>query len=166
VFTEDTYVNAAQVESGLAIVFSDPNAFGPELLSAQRRAEDNRLGLWAPNACGDDDIPPGLEIGRIAANPPGPDEDALDQESIEIRNSADRDIQLRGHVHSDESTANRFTVPDVVLAAGESIIVVSGCDPPAGALAWCSDGPVWNNGGDAALLLAPSGQVIDHEMYR
>ena len=30
---------------------------------------------------------------------------------------------------------------------------------------WCSDGPVWNNGGDTALLLDPAGNVAGRLRY-
>ena len=166
VFTEDTYVNLAQVQAGLAIVISVDNTFIDELTDAQDTAESDAAGMWSPDVCGGGPIP-GLEITRIDQNPPGPDEDALDLEIVEIANRSDDDADLSGFVLRDESTANRFVFPNgTVLRAGESLEVSAGCDPPGNVLAWCADGPVWNNGGDTALLLDPAGRIVDHMGYR
>lgn len=166
VFVEDTYVNLAQVEAGLAIVLSDENAFSGELTNAQNGAEAAMAGLWSPDVCGGGPIPD-LEITRIDENPPGADEDSIDLEIVEITNRSEEDVELSGFVLRDESTANRFEFPDgVVIGPGESIEVSAGCDPPGDALSWCSDSPVWNNGGDTALLLDRAGRVVDHLGYR
>jgi endonuclease YncB( thermonuclease family) len=166
VFTEGTYVNLAQVRAGMAIVISVDHAFIDELTDAQDAAESAAAGLWSPDVCGGGPIPD-LEITRIDENPPGPDEDALDLEIVEITNRSDADVDLSGFVLRDESTANRFVFPGgTILGAGDSLEVSAGCDPPGNALAWCADGPVWNNGGDTALLLDPAGRIVDHMSYR
>lgn len=166
VFTEDTYVNLAQVQAGLAIVISVDNTFIDELTDTQDTAESDAVGMWSPDVCGGGPIPD-LEITRIDQNPPGPDEEALDLEVVEITNRSDDDADLSGFVLRDESTANRFVFPTgTVLGAGDSLEVSAGCDPPGNALAWCADGPVWNNGGDTALLLDPAGRIVDHRGYR
>ncbi|MGF1666151.1 MAG: lamin tail domain-containing protein [Acidimicrobiia bacterium] len=166
VFTEDGYVNLAQVQTGLAIVISGDHAFIDELTDAQDTAESAAAGLWSPDVCGGGPIPD-LEITRIDENPPGPDEDALDLEIVEITNRSDQAADLSGFVLRDESTANRFVFPNgIILDAGDSLEVSAGCDPPRNALAWCADGPVWNNGGDTALLLDPAGRIVDHMGYR
>jgi endonuclease YncB( thermonuclease family) len=166
VFTEDAYVNLAQVQAGLAIVISVDHAFTDELTDAQDNAESTAAGLWSPDVCGGGPIPD-IEITRIDENPPGPDEDALDLEIVEMTNRSDDDVDLSGFVLRDESTANRFVFPNgTVLGAGDSLEVSAGCDPPGDALAWCADGPVWNNGGDTALLLDPAGRIVDHMGYR
>ncbi len=166
VFTEDTYVNLAQVQAGLAIVISGDNAFVEELDRAQEAAETAAAGLWSPEVCGGGPIPD-IRITRLDENPPGPDEDALDLEIVEITNRSDEDVDLSRFVLRDESTANRFIFPNgTVLGAGDSLEVSAGCDPRGDALAWCADGPIWNNGGDTALLLDPAGRIVDHMGYR
>ncbi len=163
VFAGDEYVNRHQVSAGLAIAYSDPNAFQDELIDAEELAERNRVGLWSAEACGGGPLPEALEIVRIEADPPGPDEDALDEEIVAITNDGDTSVDISGFVLRDESTANRFVFPEgTTVQPDETVEVVSGCNPPSGALAWCSNGPIWNNGGDSALLLDPSGRVIDH----
>ncbi len=165
VFADDMYVNRHQVSAGLAIAFSDPSAFQEELIDAEELAERDRVGMWSADACGGGPLPEALEIVWIEANPPGPDEDALDDEIVAITNSGDT-ADLSGFVLRDESTANRFVFPEgTTIQPKETIEVVSGCNPPPGAIAWCSEGPIWNNGGDSALLLDPSGRVIDHYRY-
>lgn len=166
VFVDDIYVNLAQVQAGLAIVLSDENAFSGELARAQDEAEASMTGLWSSAVCGGGPVPD-VRITRIDENPPGADEDAIDLEIVEITNRSDERVDLAGFVLRDESTANRFEFPDgVTLDPGESVEVSTGCDPPGDALGWCSDSPVWNNGGDTALLLDRAGRVVDHRSYR
>ncbi|MDH4119888.1 MAG: lamin tail domain-containing protein [Acidimicrobiia bacterium] len=166
VFVDDLYVNEAQVSDGLAIVLSDANTAQDRLVAAQERAERSATGLWSAEACGGGDLVDGVEIVRIEANPQGPDEEAMDRELVEIANRGTDAVDLSGFVLRDESTANRFVFPTgSVVPAGETITVASGCDPTAADFAWCADDPVWNNGGDSALLLDPAGRVVDHLGY-
>jgi endonuclease YncB( thermonuclease family) len=166
VFASDVYVNREQVANGLAIVFSDPNAFQAELIEAEQLAESDRVGMWAPDACGDRTDADGVEIVDIEPDPPGRDEDNLDGEYVLIANTSNTDVNLGGFVLRDESTANRYLFDSgFVLEAGAEVAVVSGCSPGSGELGWCADGPIWNNGGDSALLLDPSGRVVDHYRY-
>jgi hypothetical protein len=61
----------------------------------------------------------------------------------------------------DESSEHRYRFPrGTRLRPGEQVTVHTGCgDDGAGDLYWCKNGPVWNNGGDTALLLDPAGNV-------
>jgi endonuclease YncB( thermonuclease family) len=166
VFNGEGYVNLTQVRSGFAIIISFDHAFFDELTDAQTEAESDAVGVWSPDVCGGGPIPD-IEITRIDENPPGPDEDALDLEVVEITNRSDIDVDLGGFILRDESTANRFEFPrGTVLGPGDTLEISTGCNPGDGRLAWCADGPVWNNGGDTALLLDPAGRVVDHLTYR
>lgn len=33
------------------------------------------------------------------------------------------------------------------------------------AITWCTDQPIWNNGGDTALLLDPAGRIVAVRRY-
>ena len=56
-------------------------------------------------------------------------------------------------------------IPDgTMLAPRDAVAVWSGCAVISG-LAWCSDTPIWNNGGDSALLLSPAGNIVAHARY-
>jgi endonuclease YncB( thermonuclease family) len=167
VFSNDTYVNQTQVKSGMAIVVSGDNAFTAELLlTAERTARTNAVGMWSESSCGDGPIQAGVGVTSINADPPGPDEDALDSESVELTNRSGEVVDLGGFVLRDESSVNRFEFPaGTMLGSGDTIGVVSGCAPRNGQLGWCSDVPIWNNSGDSALLLDRDGRVVDHQRY-
>ncbi len=67
----------------------------------------------------------------------------------------------------DESSQNRYRFPHgFLVGAGETVAVHTGCgdDGPAD-LYWCAGNPVWNNGGDTALLLDPAGNVAARLRY-
>lgn len=154
-----TRANLDLVASGLAIATTADGGVPSELLSAEEEARDAGLGMW--DDCGaTGEIPPVSIIG-VDANPPGPDEDALDGETVTIRNDGGSPVDLSGWMLRDESSVHRFTFPEgTVLAPGESITVTSadrGWSP--------GDSPVWNNGGDMALLLDGDGRVVDRFRY-
>lgn len=166
VFSTDAYVNLSQVQAGLAIVISGENAFMAELLAAEGTARSNAVGIWSERSCGDEPIQKGVEVTGINADPPGPDEEALDLEFVELTNRSGEVVDMGGFILRDESSVNRFEFPvGTILGPGDTIEVVSGCAPQSGQLGWCSDGPIWNNGGDSALLLDQEGRVVDHHRY-
>ena len=158
-FSADTYVNEVQVERGLALAMSTDHPARKELVAAQERAVSERIGMWSPDSCGGGPIA-SLEIVEVRADPPGPDDEVMDDETVTVRNVGSEPVDLAGYVLRDESTVNRFVFDGSILGPGESVTVVSGCDPPAGRLAWCAESPVWNNRGDTALLLDPHGRVV------
>lgn len=164
VFAGDALVNEALVAAGLAFAMTSEDRHADRILAAEERAITGRAGLWSPEACGAGPVPD-VSIVAIEWDPPGPDDVALAEEYVVIE--AGEAVDLSGWVLRDESTVNRFVFPPGTrLGSGERIVVVSGCEPPPGTLGWCSDQPVWNNTGDAALLLHPSGRPVDRLRYQ
>jgi endonuclease YncB( thermonuclease family) len=164
VFAGGELVNEAIVAAGLAFAMTSDDHHADRILAAEERAVTGRTGLWSPDACGAGPVAD-VSIVAIEWDPPGPDDEALDEEYVVIE--AGEAVDLSGWVLRDESTVNRFVFPPGTrLEAGERIVVVSGCEPPPGALGWCSDQAVWNNTGDAALLLHPSGRPVDRLRYQ
>lgn len=159
-------VNVTQVADGLAIPLAAESPIDGLVLAAEERARALGVGIWNPASCGSGPVPE-IAILSIDPNPPGRDEEALDQERVVIRNRSDAAQNLSGWVLRDESTANRFEFPDgTTLDAGSAIEIVVGCEPAPDRLTWCNDRPVWNNGGDTALLLDPDGRIVDVFRYR
>lgn len=133
--------------------------------AAQADAEEAGVGIWKSNACGPAVDAP-VEIVGLAGNPPGNDNEVLNEEWVRIRNSGDVPVDLTGWAMRDESASNRFAFPvGFTLAAAETATIYSGCgDNSAADLYWCSRGSaIWNNDGDTAFLLDPSGNV--HHTY-
>lgn len=158
-FTEDGSINVAQVERGMAIAVSDGGRLTSALFAAEEEARSLQAGWWEPTACGGDR---GVqaEIHLQQADPPGPDADNLDLEIVTI--TSEEGVDLSGFVLRDESTANRLVFPPGTrIDQGETLTITSGCGP----LDWCRDSPIWNNGGDAAILLTPDGAIVAIDRY-
>lgn len=159
-------VNVTQVADGLAIPLAAESPIDDLVLAAEERARALAVGIWDPASCGTGPLPE-IVILSVDWNPPGRDEEALDEERVVIRNRSDALQDLSDWVLRDESTANRFVFADgTTLDAGATIEIVVGCEPAPDRLTWCNERPVWNNGGDTALLLDPDGRIVDVYRYR
>ena len=165
--SDGVFVNLSLVESGHVVARAQSDhGFEQEFESAEREASSAKLGLWAPDACGP---PPDatLTIVDVEENAPGDDRDNPNGEWVLIENDGDVDVSLAGWKLRDESTRHRMEFPNVLLPAGASVRVRTGCgdnvldDDPIEVF-WCDpEPPVWNNDGDTAFLLDPNGAIAD-----
>jgi len=146
-------VNLEAVASGHALAFSTGRA---ELLSAEAEARTSALGMWAADICGATAPKVSLEIVDVLFDPPGRDQD----EQVTIRNVDSQDIDLEGFVLRDESSVNRFRLPSITMRPGSELIISTDCRGGVPMVFLCSGQPVWNNGGDTALLLDTFGRVV------
>lgn len=165
VFVEDRHINLELVEMGMAIA-STPEEDDPHrdsILDAEDAAFASGVGLWGEEACGSSAPLPDVVFDEDAAvvDPPGPDDEVMDQERVRLVNRENAPVDLSGWVLRDESTRHRFTfAAGTVLAPGGSLVIDS-ADP-----AWDPGGSaVWNNDGDMALLQDSNGTVIDRWRY-
>lgn len=153
-------INEALVRTGWALALHDEK--GGDWLGVMGQAADSGLGMWdLPDVCErpEDEI----TISGIEPDPPGPDDEVLEDEWIELHNPGDRTVSLDGWTLRDESSSNRFVFGDISLAPNERLRLHTGCgDATAGEIYWCSDNGVWSNRGETALLLGPSGAIVDH----
>jgi len=158
---EDKYVNLEMVLNGHSLVVSEGGPDRDVLVRAEELARSSETGLWASDVCGAVGLPATLEITNIDYDPPGSDEN----ESVTIVNTGSDPIDLERFVLRDESSVNRLEFPAITLQAAKELVVVRGCGPAAEtAIGWCTDQPIWNNGGDTALLLDPVGRIV--ALYR
>lgn len=163
---DGTFVNLSLVETGhvLARAQSDHD-FVDDFDTAEDLASDAGRGLWADDACGEP-VDGDLVIVEVFENAPGDDRENPNGEFVIIENAGDSDVSMESWGLRDESTRHRYTFPDVVVAPGELVQIRTGCgtndlgsDPIE--LFWCDpEPPVWNNGGDLALLLDPNGAIV------
>lgn len=159
-------VGVQLVEAGLAIAREYPpdTARSDRLDAAQDRARRAEAGLWAEATCG----PPADGVGDVVIrdvrfDATGDDTTNLNDEWVRIRNDGATPVDLSGWIVKDESASHRYEFPDgFTLAPGASVTVRSGCGTDTDAdLHWCVTGSaVWNNDGDTAFLLDPSGNVV------
>ncbi len=153
-------VNQALVERGWALALHDGE--GEAWLDAMADAASRRLGMWGM----DEDCPPPsatVVIADVEPDPPGPDDEVLDQEWIELENRGADPVELAGWAVRDESTTNRYVFGEVTLPPGGRIRLRTGSGADAATeIYWDSPAGVWSNRGETALLLAPSGAIVDH----
>lgn len=164
VFVGERHINLEMVEIGLSLASTpeEEDPYGPAILDAEDTAYNDGIGLWASDACGNDQIPDvEFDTGASVIDPPGPDEDVLDTEEIVVRNAGNDPFDMEGWILRDESTRHRFTFDgQSTLQSGDSVVITSadpGWDPGGGS--------VWNNGGDMALLQLPDGTVVARWRY-
>lgn len=108
---------------------------------------------------------------RITEILPAPDAALGQREFIELRNAGASSLDLAGWRLRDAPTAsnstNEFVFPSLVLAPGARVVVWSNASGDALGPSWSSSPSktVWNDAGDAATLLDPTGAVHDWVGY-
>lgn len=156
-------VNETMLEEGLAIALQSGHRQNTRFVGIAADAAGAGVGLWAPDACG----PAGeaaVDLGTIEHDPPGPDGDVLNDESIEIVTLGDESVDLTGWTIRDESSSNRLVLSSIV---DDRLVVRTGCGSgDEQTIYWCSELPVWSNGGDTAFLLDPNGNIVAWKTYR
>lgn len=169
VWIGDTHVNEELVAGGYAIARRYPpdTAFAEAFESAQAAAIDAGAGMWAEDACG---APSGaqLAITDLVWDPPGNDTDDLNAETVTIQNNGSAPVDLTGWVLKDESASHRYQFPTgFTLLSGETTTVHTGCGTATSTdLYWCwTRSAIWNNDGDTAFLLDPSGNIAVTHSY-
>jgi micrococcal nuclease len=148
VWLDDSLINVEVLLGGLAAsYFIPPNTRYRSLFErAERTAQDKEIGLWVAG----DAI---LAINNIVYDAPGPDDENLNGEWVEIRNDDDESVNLRGFTLRDMSSTNLYVFGAVKVPPGSILRIYSGCgqDTPT-EVYWCNDTSIWNNSGDTATL--------------
>lgn len=165
VYAGDTLVNLAMLEHGHGLALSSDHDLRGAFADAAEQAWLTRVGMWGAHACGSVQ-PEQVVISDIEADPPGNDEDRPNDEYVALRNDGAVVVDMSGWRLRDESSTNRFTFEEgFALPTGATVTVHSGCGTPSKTdVYWCS-GPVWSNGGDTAVLLAPGGNAAARLVY-
>ncbi len=156
-------INEETVRRGAALSRSYPpdTAMTERLDDAQAAAKEAGLGLWSPTACGPR-AEATLGIVEVMSDAPGNDNENLNGEWVAIRNEGETSVDLTGWGIKDESASHRYGFPvSFTLLPGETVTVRTGCGTDFDTdLYWCNQGSaVWNNDGDTAFLLDPSGNT-------
>jgi micrococcal nuclease len=158
-------VNETMIFSGHAVAVHGDHPLSDSFSSAAEEASFAEIGMWDPAACGPvagSDI----VIAWVEYNPPGPDDEVLNDEYVEIVNEGSVVVDLAGWTLRDESSQNRYTF-DRSLLTGERVLVRSGCGDDRGEdVYWCAEHSIWSNGGDTAILQDTHGNVVFWRAYR
>lgn len=158
-------INERLVADGDALAVSTDHPRLTDFVLAEEDAVFRERGLWSPTACGPE-LEHSVGIWAMDADPPGRDDAQQNGEWIAITNDGPP-IDLSGWIIRDESSTHRYTFPDGFVLATRGIVTVrSGCGTDTSdELFWCAETPVWNNSGDTAVLLEPSGAVAERLRY-
>jgi micrococcal nuclease len=161
-----TNLNEEMVRAGGAVAMSTDHPLRADFIAAEQDATVAGAGLWAAGACGPDTDTDTVTIWDLQADAPGRDDANPNGEFVVVANSGDS-VDLTGWIMRDESSVHRFRFPEgFVIGAGAFVTIRSGCGTDtATELFWCADGPVWNNDGDTAMLLDPSGRFVSQFRY-
>jgi micrococcal nuclease len=165
VYAGEHFVNLELVEGGFALAQAYPpnTSHQDELNAAMRAARTHRAGMWSEAACGAPSAT--VAIGRIVFDPPGPDGESLNAETVAV--SAESAAVLDGWTLRDGSSSHRFRFPaGFALPAGQQVTIHTGCGvDTAHDLYWCADGPIWGNAGDTAIIYDETGALVDAVTY-
>ena len=64
------------------------------------------------------------------------------------------------------AASRAIVIPSTSLNPGDTLRIVTGCGTDGGgAVHWCADGPVWNNGGDTVIIQDDLGNTVEHWPY-
>lgn len=164
VFTDDRHINLEMVSRGLSLAStpSDDDPYRDRILAAEEGAYADRTGLWAPDACGEHATLPEVVIdpGASEPDPAGPDDEYLEEETLAIVSKSPKVVDLGGWILRDESTRHRYTFPaGTSITSGELVVSSAAGEWDPG------DSPVWNNGGDMALLQLSDGTIVSRWRY-
>jgi micrococcal nuclease len=161
---EGVDVGAALVAGGYAISrrYEPDVARDAQYSDLQATAQRDRVGLWAPDACGDPVVEGRVIEVEVNADAPGDDSENLNGEWVRFTSVADKPIDLDEWEVADESASHRYSFDGFVLDPGRSVTLYTGCsDDDMDEVFWCDgSGPVWNNAGDTVFLRDPSGNLV------
>ena len=159
-------INGRMLADGNVVTLQGDHRYNGAFVEIGDLAVDAGHGMWAADACGPPPTP-GMSIVELQHNPPGPDDERLNDEYIAIENGGQDIIDLTGWTLRDESSQNRLVFGGISLAPGGSITVRTGCGTnQTGTVHWCAGRPIWSNTGDTAMLQDTHGNVVDWWAYR
>ena len=161
------HVQRELVSAGLAHVatYDHPDEHLEELLAAESVARNAHRGIYGSALVCAARATPSMSnrvaIVQVDANPAG--DDLLEGAGESVLLEGDPGLSLAGWTLKDTSASHRLVFANrTILAPDGRLRVFTSCGTPrSGAVHWCVKGSaVWNNSGDSAYLLDPSGRVI------
>jgi hypothetical protein len=156
--TRRTLSFSARLGSGTAALQAGLNVVELSITDGVSAVQRDRVAFaWNPWVA--ERAAPTVEPGLSVFDVPGDDRVALADERVTLRNGAAVSIELGGWRIQDRA-GHTFTFPMLTIAPGETVTLHTGVGS-AGArdLYWGRRQAVWNNAGDAVLLVDPAGIV-------
>jgi micrococcal nuclease len=164
-WVDDVFVNEQMVLGGFAIArrYAPDTDMADRLSAAQDQARANSTGQWASDACGEPLPNVNVAIVEINYDAPGDDGQNLNGEWLVMKNEGTEFLDFSGWILKDESSSHRYSFPtNFRLGVDGQVKIFSGCGTDTTTeLFWCTSGSaIWNNTGDTAFLLDPTGNVV------
>jgi micrococcal nuclease len=161
-------VGSVLVRRGLALARRYPpdTARADRYARIEARARAERIGLWAPDACGPATVGADISV-TLRADADGDDNLNLNDEWVQFTNIGRRPVVMTGWGVADTSATHRYTFGRLVLDPGRTVTLFTGCGSDTRlARYWCNTrSAVWNNDGDTVFLRDGSGNLIVSESY-
>lgn len=157
VWLDDQLVNWQMVREGLAnrLAIAPNIQYDVYIAQAETFAQEEGVGLWQSAGVS-------LEIVMVMADPPGPDDENINGEYVQIANRGSSAVNLDGFMLYDDHRTT-YTFDNFTLQPNQRVSIYSGCGRDTSTdLYWCEDTPVWSNGGDTAVLTDAEGRYIDN----
>jgi endonuclease YncB( thermonuclease family) len=165
VFAGGDNVNERMLAGGYAVTLQTDHPLAAAFYETGTGASERRVGMWAAGVCGPPP-PDGMTIAGVEYDPAGPDGERMNDEYVVIVNHGAGTVDLDGWILRDESSHNRYRFGRHTVEPGGAVTVRSGCGSDGGdTVFWCSDAPVWSNGGDTVILQDRSGNVATSRSY-
>ncbi len=172
VWVKDNLVQEEILRKGLALTYTlPPNLkYQERLLKAQQFAKDNCLGLWETFCkMAKEEKDKCVKISKINYQAPGPDNQNLNGEWIELKNVCEISVDLSGWQIRDRTSVNRYYFKNFVLKPLAKVKIYSGCGKDTDKELYWQCPPrkyaIWNNNGDTAYLINSKGRIIDVLSY-
>lgn len=156
----DILINQEILTQGYAnsLILPPNQRYEAFFLLAEQNAQDAGIGLWRP-------AEHTVNIRTIRYDAAGNDDENLNDEWIEFQNKGTEAVNLEGFVLED-SASNNYTFGAVTISPEQILKLYSGCGADTiTALYWCSDGSIWNNNGDTAILRDTEGLYVADYQY-
>ena len=115
----------------------------------------------------------GVHFTKIRFDPPGRDDEHLEEEYVQLVNGSSRDVNLKGWTIKDLDEEDSYTFDRFILRAGRALRLHTGrrtsvcidyCGGPAG-FYWNRHRQIWDNERDRASIEKPDGRVVDRCGY-
>ncbi|MFB6080592.1 MAG: lamin tail domain-containing protein [Haloferacaceae archaeon] len=167
VYVDGDQFNYRSIAAGDARMYDTAFVERARYAAAEDRARASGRGLWTcatPSTVGTGDAAP--IVVSVHPDPPGNDNEHLDEEYVTIRNAGNRTLDLSGWTVGDEA-GRRYTFPDgTTLAPGASLTLHTGQGTNGGGqYYWGLNGAVWNNDGDTATVRDETGRTVATRRY-
>lgn len=164
VFIDNEFINLELIERGYAkVLIIEPNTkYALMFLEAERRARENKLGIWNFTNIRDAFC---IGVYYFHYNAKGNDNENLNDEYIEFRNSCDYPVNLTGWKLSDGSN-KIYIFPNFIAENKTTFKLHTGPGKNnATDLYWSQKSAVWNNDGDIVRMWNSDGDIVLEYSY-